>query len=93
MAIKNFTSKEYKALQPYEGHLTRGWFGKYIYGLRRPDFDNMYKVYKSLGYQKSLDYSCSSCLLELTSTLGRLYFEYKKKQDEKKVAKSGEKTE
>ena len=91
--MNTFTKKEFDKLKGLEAHLTRGYYGRYIYALRRPDFDKMIEVYKHLGYTKKMEYSCSSCLLELTSTLGRLYFEYKKKQDEKKVSKSAEKTE
>jgi hypothetical protein len=29
-----------------------------------------------------MDYSCGRCILTLTSTLGRVYFEYKKKMEE-----------
>lgn len=79
----NFIKKHYTALQPYKEHLTRGFYGHYVYGLRRKDFEAMQKVYKELGYERNLDYNCSTCLLQLTQTLGKLYFEYEKKMQEK----------
>lgn len=88
MAIRNFTKKDYTTLQPYREHLVRGYFGHYLYGLRRKDFEAMQKVYKELGYERNLDYNCSTCLLELTSTLGRLFFAYR---DEKILKKNEEK--
>jgi hypothetical protein len=85
--IRNFTKKDYNALEPYEGHLTRGYYGKYVYALRRNEFNKMYDVYKSLGYERDLDYSCSSCVLKLVTKLGELYFNYKKAIEEKQNAK------
>lgn len=84
----NFTKKHYNALLPYEAHLTRGYYGKYVYALRKKDFEAMHKVYKDLGYERNLDYNCSTCLLQLTQTLGRLFFAYR---DEKILKKNEEK--
>ena len=78
-----FTQQDFEKLQPLEPHLTRGYFGKYIYGLRKGDFNKLIEVYKSLGYAAhTMDYSCNRCLMQLTSTLGKLYFDYKKKMEE-----------
>lgn len=85
--MRNFTKKDYNALEPFEGHLTRGYYGKYVYALRRPEFDKMYKVYKDLGGERSLDYSCNSCVLQLVTKLGELYFKYKETQEEKEKNK------
>lgn len=86
--IRNFTRKDLKALEPYEPHLTRGYYGKYVYALRRPEFNKMMEVYKSLGYERDLDYSCPSCTLQLVTKLGELYFKYKKEMEEKQNAKN-----
>ena len=80
---REFTEADYSALQPYEEHLQRGLFGKYYYGLRKSDFNAMLDVYRSLGYTQSMDYSCGRCILQLTTTLGKPYFEFKKKMEEK----------
>ena len=50
-----FTKKEYNKLQVFEPHLTRAVYGKYVYALRRTDFDKMYDAYKSLGYTTTLE--------------------------------------
>lgn len=81
--MREFNEADYSALQPYEEHLQRGVFGKYYYGLRRTDFNAMLDVYRSLGYTQSMDYSCGRCILQLTTTLGKPYFEFKKKMEEK----------
>jgi hypothetical protein len=76
--IRTFTYEDYKVLEKYEEHLVRAKFGRYIYALRRPAFEELSAVYRSLGYTQRLDYSCSSCLLNLCITLGNYYFDFKK---------------
>lgn len=80
--MRDFTQQDFENLKPYEAHLNRGWFGHYYYALRRPDFNKLVEVYRSLGFSQAMDYSCGRCILTLTSTLGRVYFEYKKKMEE-----------
>lgn len=84
MNNRKLTRKQYETLKTVEQHLTRGYYGKYVYGLRRKDFDLMTDIYRELGYEKHLDYTCNACLLELTRTLGGLYFSYIKEAEEKK---------
>jgi len=81
--MREFTEADYSALQPYEPHLQRGCYGHYYYALRRSDFNAMLEIYRSLGYTQSMDYSCGRCILQLTTTLGKPYFEFKKKMEEK----------
>lgn len=80
---REFNEADYSALQPYEPHLQRGCYGHYYYALRRSDFNAMLDVYRSLGYTQTMDYSCGRCILQLTTTLGKPYFEFKKKMEEK----------
>lgn len=80
---RELTQQDFEKLQPLEAHLTRGFYGRYIYGLRKGDFNRLIEVYKNLGYAAhTMDYSCNRCLMQLTSTLGKLYFDYKKKMEE-----------
>ena len=90
---REFTVEDYNELKPLEPHLTRGIYGRYVYGLRRSDFNALYAKYKSLGYGQTMEYSCNRCLLTLTSTLGKLYFDFKTKQEEnaKQEAKNAKK--
>lgn len=80
--MREFTQQDYEKLQPFEAHLNRGYYGRYYYALRRSDFNKLVEVYRSLGMTQAMDYSCGRCILTLTSTLGRVYFEYKKKMEE-----------
>lgn len=69
----------HRRLEPHEVHLNRALNGRYVYCLTRPIFNELSAVYRELGYTQRLDFSCSSCLLNLCSTLGNYYFPYKKK--------------
>ena len=91
--MREMTKEIYEKLQPFESHLNRGFYGKYYYALRRPDFNKLVEIYRSLGFTQAMDYSCGRCILTLTSTLGRVYFEYKNKMEEnaKQEAKNAKK--
>ena len=80
--MREFTQQDFENLKPYEAHLNRGYYGHYYYALRRADFNKLVEIYRSLGFSQAMDYSCGRCILTLTSTLGRVYFEYKKKMEE-----------
>ena len=66
----------YERLKPYYIHLRRGYKGNYVFGLLQKDFDELYKIYKELGGNAQLRYTCNSCNLQLLKFLGKLYFEY-----------------
>ena len=66
----------YERLKPYYIHLRRGYKGNYVFGLLQTDFDELYKIYKQLGGNAQLRYTCNSCNLQLLKFLGKLYFEY-----------------
>ncbi len=66
----------YEKLKKYYIHLRRGYKGNYVFGLLQKDFDELYKIYKELGGNAQLRYTCQSCCLQLLKFLGKLYFEY-----------------
>lgn len=80
--MRTFTETDYNNLKPYEAHLQRGFYGRYYYGLRRVDFNRLVEIYRDLGLTQAMDYSCGRCILQLTSTLGKAYFEYKQKMED-----------
>ena len=66
----------YEKLKKYQVHLRRGYKGNYIFGLLQKDFDVLYEIYKNLGGNAQLRYTCQSCCLQLLKFLGKIYFEY-----------------
>lgn len=85
--IKTFTIEHFKRLEPYEVHLNRALNGRYVYALTRPIFNELSVVYKELGYTQRMDFSCSSCLLNLCTTLGNYYFPFKEKLEKEQKNK------
>ena len=66
----------YEKLKKYQVHLRRGYKGNYVFGLLQKDFDVLFEIYKQLGGNAQLKYTCQSCCLQLLKFLGKLYFEY-----------------
>ena len=66
----------YNKLKKYESHLRRAYKGNYVFGLLQTDFDVLFEIYKQLGGNAQLRYTCNSCNLQLLKFLGKLYFEY-----------------
>ena len=66
----------YERLKPYYIHLRRGYKGNYVFGLLQKDFDVLFEIYKELGGNAQLRYTCQSCCLQLLKFLGKIYFEY-----------------
>ena len=66
----------YERLKPYYIHLRRGYKGNYVFGLLQKDFDVLFEIYKELGGNAQLKYTCQSCCLQLLKFLGKIYFEY-----------------
>ena len=66
----------YERLKPYYIHLRRGYKGNYVFGLLQKDFDVLFEIYKQLGGNAQLRYTCQSCCLQLLKFLGKIYFEY-----------------
>ena len=56
--------------------MRRGYKGNYVFGLLQKDFDVLFEIYKQLGGNAQLRYTCNSCNLQLLKFLGKLYFEY-----------------
>ena len=81
----------YERLKPYYIHLRRGYKGNYVFGLLQKDFDVLFEIYKQLGGNAQLKYTCNSCNLQLLKFLGKLYFEYEENlvvSDETKAKKT-----
>ena len=66
----------YEKLKKYQVHLRRGFKGNYVFGLLQKDFDVLFEIYKQLGGNAQLRYTCQSCCLQLLKFLGKIYFEY-----------------
>ena len=80
----------YEKLKSYYIHLRRGYKGNYVFGLLQKDFDELYKIYKELGGNAQLKYTCQSCCLQLLKFLGKIYFEYEENLTKEPVVSDDE---
>ena len=80
----------YDKLKKYEVHLRRGYKGNYVYGLLQKDFDVLFEIYKQLGGNAQLRYTCQSCCLQLLKFLGKIYFEYEENLTKEPVVSDDE---
>lgn len=85
--MKQLTKEQYDFLKKYEKHLRRGFYGNYAYGLFQKDFNELLKIYKEVGGNERIQYNCNVCVLRLTKSLGKLYFEYKPEVKKPEVKK------
>lgn len=84
--MNKLTKEQYDRLTKHKIHLRRG-LGDYVYGLYQKDFDELLAIYKELGGNERIKYSCSTCQLKLTKTLGKLYFEFEAEMNRNKIEK------
>lgn len=84
--MNKLTKEQYDRLTKHKIHLRRG-LGDYVYGLYQKDFDELLAIYKELGGNERIKYSCSTCQLKLTKTLGKLYFEFEEEMNSNKIEK------
>ena len=80
----------YERLKPYYIHLRRGYKGNYVFGLLQKDFDVLFEIYKELGGNAQLRYTCQSCCLQLLKFLGKIYFEYEENLMKEQVVSDDE---
>lgn len=90
--MRKFTEDDYQAVKAYEKDFTRAIESRYCTGLLKAELDTVQKIYnETLNRQANL--SCGGCVLQMMSSVGRLYFAYKKTRPEDVVKPIEEVTE
>lgn len=77
MRMRKFNSDDYELVKSYEKDFERAIESRYCTGLLKEELQVISKVYKeTLSRQANL--SCGACVLQMMTSVGRLYFAYKK---------------
>lgn len=84
--MNKLNKEQYDKLTKYKVHLRRG-ICDYVYALYAKDFNELLSIYRELGGNERINYSCSTCQLKLTKTLGKLYFEFEAELNKNKIEK------
>lgn len=77
MRMRKFNNDDYELVKSYEKDFERAIESRYCTGLLKEELQVISKVYKeTLSRQANL--SCGACVLQMMTSVGRLYFAYKK---------------
>ena len=73
--MRKFTQADYEAVKAYERDFTRAIESRYCTGLLQNELEVVQKIYNEcLNRQANL--SCGGCVLQMMTSVGRLYFGY-----------------
>ena len=73
--MRKFNEKDYEAVKAYEKDFTRAIESRYCTGLLQNELDTVQRIYNEcLNRQANL--SCGGCVLQMMTSVGRLYFGY-----------------
>ena len=79
--MRPFNEADYEAVKAYEKDFTKAIESRYCTGLLKNELDIVQRIYnETLNRQANL--SCGGCVLQMMSSVGRLYFAYKKTRPE-----------
>lgn len=76
--MRKFTLDDYNKVKDYEKDFERAINSRYCTGLMKDQLDIIQKIYnETLNRQANL--SCGGCVLQMMTSVGRLYFTFKEK--------------
>lgn len=79
---KTLTPEQYRTLSQLESYLQTATNANYIRSLSMEDARRLFDVYLQI-FNRSLNLRCPKCVLEMCKNLGKLYYNYKKEEDER----------
>ena len=80
--MRKFNEKDYELVKGYEKHFTRAITSRYCTGLVTSDLELINQLYReTLNRQANI--SCGGCVLQMMTSVGRLYFAFKKELEER----------
>lgn len=79
--MRKFNQSDYDLVNKYESDFRRAIDSRYAKGIFKEEFDVISKVYKET-LNRQANSSCGGCVLQMLTSVGRLYFAFKKEMDE-----------
>lgn len=87
--MRLFSKEDYEAVMPYEKDFRRAIDSRYCTGLLQSELEVIHRIYgETLNRQANL--SCGGCILQMMTSVGRMYFRYKEEQE--MIARANQKT-
>lgn len=79
--MRKFNENDYELVKSYEKDFTRAIESRYCTGLLKGELEVIQRIYnETLNRQANL--SCGGCVLQMMTSVGRLYFSFKKEYEE-----------
>lgn len=76
--MRDYTQEEMTFLATLEKHFESAVYGHWYRNLDRRDGEKMYAIHvDATGWNARLNTTCGACMLELTTEVGRKYYEQK----------------
>ena len=88
--MRKFNEEDYELVKTYERDFTRAIESRYCTGLLKEELEVIQRIYReTLNRQANL--SCGGCVLQMMTSVGRLYFAFKKDHEEEQMKLQEEK--
>lgn len=76
--MSTFTDKQMRSLAKYERELRTAYYSQWARGMAKEGLEEIHAIYGSAtGSERRLNVNCATCILELLTDCGRLYFAQK----------------
>jgi len=90
--MRPFNEEDYKLVMLYEKDFTRAIESRYCTGLLKEELEVIQRIYnETLNRQANI--TCGGCVLQMMTSVGRLYFSYKSKMEEEQKIQEESKKE
>ena len=79
--MRPFNQEDFDLVKDYERDFARAIESRYATGLLKDELEVIHRIYgETLNRQANL--SCGGCILQMMTSVGRLYFGYKRQMEE-----------
>lgn len=79
--MRSFNKEDYEIAKKYEADLIRAVESRYARNIMTVEFDEINRIYRET-LNRNANQSCGGCVLQMLTSVGRLYLNFKKKLDE-----------
>lgn len=79
--MRTFNKEDYEIAKKYEADLIRAVESRYARNIMTVEFDEINRIYRET-LNRNANQSCGGCVLQMLTSVGRLYLNFKKKLDE-----------
>lgn len=79
--MRTFNKEDYEIAKKYEADLIRAVESRYARNIMTVEFDELNRIYRET-LNRNANQSCGGCVLQMLTSVGRLYLNFKKKLED-----------